>query len=71
MINSSPSIYFTRQKNRNQVIQLKDKKRQAGGKFSAAAYKDNMDVVSREDLKSVFEKFGTVKVIELPPSSIL
>ena len=28
----------------------------------AATYKDNMDVVMREDLKSVFQKFGTVKV---------
>ncbi|KAL9313424.1 hypothetical protein ACSQ67_018876 [Phaseolus vulgaris] len=41
-----------------------EKKRQAGDKFSAAAYKDNMDVVSREDLRSVFEKFGTVKYID-------
>lgn len=31
-------------------------------RLSAAAYKDNMDVVMREDLKSVFQKFGTVKV---------
>ncbi|RZC06409.1 La protein 1 isoform D [Glycine soja] len=46
------------------VTEGEDKKRQAGGKFSAAAYKDNMDVVSREDLKSVFEKFGTVKYID-------
>jgi len=46
-----------------------EKKRQAGDKFSAAAYKDNMDVVSREDLRSVFEKFGTVKVLVFPPSS--
>ncbi|KAK7352849.1 hypothetical protein VNO80_18279 [Phaseolus coccineus] len=41
-----------------------EKKQQAGEKFSAAAYKDNMDVVSREDLRSVFEKFGTVKYID-------
>ncbi|KAJ7965984.1 La-like protein [Quillaja saponaria] len=33
-------------------------------KFSAASFKDNMDVVLREDLKSVFQKFGTVKYID-------
>ena len=32
------------------------------GKTSIDTYKDNMDVVMREDLKSVFHKFGTVKV---------
>lgn len=32
------------------------------GKTSIDTYKDNMDVVMREDLKSVFQKFGTVKV---------
>lgn len=31
-------------------------------KLSIAACKDNKDVVMREDLKSVFQKFGTVKV---------
>lgn len=31
-------------------------------KSAAVIYKDNMDVVMREDLKSVFQKFGTVKV---------
>ncbi|XP_014499630.1 la protein 1 [Vigna radiata var. radiata] len=41
-----------------------EKKPQAGEKFSAAAYKDNMDVVSREDLRSVFENFGIVKYID-------
>ncbi|KAL2655568.1 hypothetical protein AAZV13_04G074000 [Glycine max] len=46
------------------VTKDEEKKQQAGEKFSAAAYKDNMDVVSREDLKSVFEKFGTVKYID-------
>lgn len=40
------------------------KNQEVGEKFSAAAYKDNMDVVSREDLKCVFEKFGTVKYID-------
>lgn len=29
---------------------------------AAATYKDNMDVILREDLKAVFGKFGTVKV---------
>ena len=29
---------------------------------NAAAYKNNKDVVMREDLKSVFQKFGNVKV---------
>ena len=34
-------------------------------KTSANMYKDNKDVVLREDLKSIFEKFGTVKVCVL------
>ncbi|KAI9106598.1 hypothetical protein K1719_022126 [Acacia pycnantha] len=33
-------------------------------KISAHAYKDNMDVVLREDLKGVFEKFGCVKFVD-------
>lgn len=33
-------------------------------KPTEAAYRDNMDVVLREDLKSVFQKFGTVKYID-------
>ncbi|KAI3506232.1 hypothetical protein L1887_28588 [Cichorium endivia] len=33
-------------------------------KTSADMYKDNKDVVLREDLKSVFQKFGTVKYID-------
>ncbi|KAJ1396393.1 Winged helix-like DNA-binding domain superfamily [Sesbania bispinosa] len=42
-----------------------EKSRETDEKFSAAAsYKDNMDVVLREDLKDVFEKFGTVKYID-------
>lgn len=32
------------------------------GKSTAVMYKDNMNVVLREDLKGVFQKFGTVKV---------
>lgn len=31
-------------------------------KSTISSYKDNKDVVLREDLKSVFGKFGTVKV---------
>ncbi|GAB4837265.1 hypothetical protein Ancab_002167 [Ancistrocladus abbreviatus] len=33
-------------------------------KPGAAGYKDNVDVVLREDLKAVFEKFGTVKYVD-------
>ncbi|XP_028781215.1 la protein 1 [Neltuma alba] len=33
-------------------------------KVPATAYKDNMDVVLREDLKGVFEKFGSVKYVD-------
>ena len=43
------------------------KSKETDGKNSAAAHKDNKDVVSREDLKCVFEKFGTVKVIGFSP----
>nr|KYP65184.1 La protein isogeny [Cajanus cajan] len=46
------------------ITEGEEKNRQAGEKFSAAAYKDNMDVVSREDLKAVFVEFGTVKYID-------
>lgn len=31
-------------------------------KSTAASYRDNKDVVLREDLKAVFQKFGNVKV---------
>ncbi|PON76512.1 Lupus La protein [Parasponia andersonii] len=31
---------------------------------AAATYKDNMDVILREDLKGVFGKFGTVKFVD-------
>lgn len=40
----------------------KDDQAVAEGKSTFAANKDNKDVVLREDLKSAFEKFGTVKV---------
>ncbi|KAK4277018.1 hypothetical protein QN277_015088 [Acacia crassicarpa] len=33
-------------------------------KLSARAYRDNMDVVLREDLKEVFERFGSVKFVD-------
>ncbi|RDX79519.1 La protein 1, partial [Mucuna pruriens] len=46
------------------ITEGEENNRQAGAKFSAASYKDNMDVVSREDLRSVFQKFGTVKYID-------
>ena len=32
-------------------------------KSTASVYKDDMNVVLREDLKDVFQKFGTVKVL--------
>ncbi|KMT18160.1 hypothetical protein BVRB_2g031890 [Beta vulgaris subsp. vulgaris] len=35
-----------------------------GGKSAIESYKNNMDVVIREDLKAVFGKFGTVKYID-------
>ncbi|XP_071693315.1 la protein 1 [Rutidosis leptorrhynchoides] len=41
-----------------------DDKKTETKKTSADMYKDNKDVVLREDLKSVFEKFGTVKYID-------
>ena len=43
-----------------------EKGQETDEKFSAASYKDNMNVVLREDLKGVFEKFGTVKVLGIP-----
>ncbi|XP_061336516.1 la protein 1-like [Gastrolobium bilobum] len=50
----------------NEVKETKgeEKSQETEEKFSAAAYKDNKDVVLREDLKDVFEKFGTVKYID-------
>jgi len=44
-----------------------EKSKETGEKNFAAADKDNKFVVSREDLRVVFEKFGTVKVIGFPP----
>ncbi|XP_011081824.1 la protein 1 [Sesamum indicum] len=38
--------------------------RSGEGKTNIASYKDNKDVVLREDLKSIFQKFGTVKFID-------
>lgn len=40
----------------------KENQRSGEEKTNAAAYKNNKDVVLREDLKSIFQKFGTVKV---------
>lgn len=39
-----------------------EKSEEKEGKSAIATYKDNMDVVMREDLKGIFQKFGTVKV---------
>ncbi|KAJ4958879.1 hypothetical protein NE237_025990 [Protea cynaroides] len=36
----------------------------AGEKYKAAMYKDNKDIISREDLKDVFRRFGTVKYVD-------
>ncbi|KAG2389968.1 La protein [Vigna angularis] len=41
-----------------------EKSKETDGKNSATLDKDNKFVVSREDLKVVFEKFGTVKYID-------
>ncbi|CAJ1972329.1 unnamed protein product [Sphenostylis stenocarpa] len=41
-----------------------EKRKETDGKISAIADKDNKFVVSREDLKVVFNKFGTVKYID-------
>ncbi|KAJ7958588.1 La-like protein [Quillaja saponaria] len=50
--------------NEGKEIEDEEKSEEKDEKFSAASYKDNMDVVLREDLKSVFQKFGTVKYID-------
>ncbi|KAI7751697.1 hypothetical protein M8C21_006987 [Ambrosia artemisiifolia] len=42
----------------------KNEKKTETKKMSADMYKDDKDVVLREDLKSVFQKFGTVKYID-------
>ncbi|XP_024023853.1 la protein 1 [Morus notabilis] len=39
-------------------------KEENGERRTAADYKDDMDVVLREDLKAVFQKFGTVKFVD-------
>ncbi|KAK9683721.1 hypothetical protein RND81_10G160600 [Saponaria officinalis] len=41
-----------------------EQKKPTEGKPTAASFKNNQDVVIREDLKAVFEKFGTVKYID-------
>ncbi|KAK9273058.1 hypothetical protein L1049_017865 [Liquidambar formosana] len=46
------------------AIQKGEEKPTGEENSTAAAYKDNMDVVLREDLKSAFEKYGTVKFID-------
>ncbi|CDP16159.1 unnamed protein product [Coffea canephora] len=42
----------------------KDNRDSSEEKLSIASYRDNKDVVLREDLKSVFGKFGTVKFVD-------
>ncbi|XP_043726021.1 la protein 1-like [Telopea speciosissima] len=44
--------------------QERQDKATVGDKNKAALYKDNMDVVLREDLKDVFQRFGTVKFVD-------
>ncbi|XP_004498482.1 la protein 1 [Cicer arietinum] len=48
----------------NGVTEGEEKSKESEVKRSAASYKDNSDVVLREDLKVVFEKFGDVKYID-------
>ncbi|KAL7166308.1 hypothetical protein ACSBR2_037062 [Camellia fascicularis] len=42
----------------------KDEDKATGERNRAAVYKDNKDVVLREDLKAVFRKYGTVKFVD-------
>ncbi|CAL5440545.1 unnamed protein product [Camellia sinensis] len=42
----------------------KDEDKTTGERNRAAVYKDNKDVVLREDLKAVFQKYGTVKFVD-------
>ncbi|KAI4316145.1 hypothetical protein L6164_024152 [Bauhinia variegata] len=51
-------------KGEEKETEVEEKTQETDEKFSAASCKDNMDVVMREDLKGVFEKFGTVKYID-------
>ncbi|TKY58281.1 La protein 1 [Spatholobus suberectus] len=44
--------------------EAEEKIKETDGKNSAVAEKDSKGVVSREDLRGVFEKFGTVKYID-------
>ncbi|KAL1829363.1 hypothetical protein ACET3Z_007775 [Daucus carota] len=44
--------------------QKEEAKTGAEGKSTAIMYKDNKDVVLREDLKNVFKKFGSVKFVD-------
>ncbi|KAI3821638.1 hypothetical protein L1987_09207 [Smallanthus sonchifolius] len=48
----------------NEEDNEKNEKKTETKKMSADMYKDDKDVVLREDLKSVFQKFGTVKYID-------
>ncbi|KAH9603532.1 hypothetical protein KSS87_020177 [Heliosperma pusillum] len=46
----------------SESAEKKDGEKVVERKTTMASYKDDMDVVIREDLKALFEKFGTVKV---------
>ncbi|GAB2275689.1 hypothetical protein Dimus_010443 [Dionaea muscipula] len=48
----------------SEVGEGKDGGKAVSEKPNAAGYKNNADVVLREDLKAVFEKFGTVKFVD-------
>ncbi|XP_074276517.1 la protein 1 [Silene latifolia] len=48
----------------SESAEKKDGEKVVEAKTTMASYKDNMDVVIREDLKALFEKFGTVKYID-------
>ncbi|KAA8525294.1 hypothetical protein F0562_007149 [Nyssa sinensis] len=52
------------EKSLDSAIQKDEKEAKVEEKSAAAVYKDNKDVVLREDLKSIFQKFGTVKYID-------
>lgn len=50
--------------NPDSSIEKKEKKAAGEGKPTAVLYRDNKEVVLREDLKAVFQKYGIVKFID-------
>ncbi|KAK2968653.1 hypothetical protein RJ640_012496, partial [Escallonia rubra] len=52
-------------------MQKDDDKAACNRKTFAETYEDNMDVVVREDLKSLFQKFGSVNIIHHKPSKFV